>query len=397
VLLLSLLFAGRVQRLGVYTVSQMLELRYGPGSSVLSGVVMFGYTLMLSVTSTIAYATIFAALLDLPRVPSIILGGAVVVTYSVLGGMWSITLTDFVQFLIQTVGIFLVLLPIVLSETGGFTRLTEVLPAEATSLTGIGAGTIVTYFVIYTFGLLIGQDIWQRVFTARSPGVARWAGAVAGVYCLLYGVAGAVVGMAASVIVPGLEERDDAFAAVVDATMPAVLAGLVLAAALAAVMSTASGALIATATVFSQDIVQRLRGQAPVADGDDAHLRSNRLYVAAFGLLVIAISCALQDVVAALTVAYDILVGGLLVPILGGLIWRRGTNVGALLAMGVGTLATLVTMAVVGDLYANEPIYVGLAAGLVVFVVGSLASRPTPPAVLAEWDRRSAKEPAPTG
>ena len=392
VLLLSLLFAGRVQRLGVYTVSQMLELRYGPGSSVLSGVVMFGYTLMLSVTSTIAYATIFAALLDLPRVPSILVGGLVVVVYSALGGMWSITLTDFVQFLIQTVGIFLVLLPVVLAEAGGFAGLSAALPAEASSLTAIGGGTILTYFVIYTFGLLIGQDIWQRVFTARSPGVARWAGAASGVYCLLYGVAGAVVGMAASVIVPGLQERDDAFAAVVDATMPAVLAGLVLAAALAAVMSTASGALIATATVFGQDIARRLRGREPAtseATSEEANVRSNRVLIAVFGAVVILIACVLQDVVAALTVAYDILVGGLLVPILGGLLWRRATNVGAVAAMAVGTVGTLATMAVVGDLYANEPIYVGLAAGLVVFVVGSLVSRPTAPEVLAEWDRRS--------
>lgn len=97
ILLLSLLFAGRIQRLRVYTVSQMLELRYGPGSSVLSGVVMWGYTLMLSVTSTIAYSTIFGALFDIGRVPAIILGGGVVIIYSTLGGMWSITLTDFVH------------------------------------------------------------------------------------------------------------------------------------------------------------------------------------------------------------------------------------------------------------------------------------------------------------
>src|SRR5918997_656105 len=280
VLLLSLLFAGRVQRLRVYTVSQMLELRYGPGSSVLSGVVMFGYTLMLSVTSTIAYATIFGALLDLGRVPSIVIGGSVVVLYSTLGGMWSITLTDFVQFVIKTVGIFLVLLPVVVVEAGGFGGLADALPAEALSLTTIGGGTIVTYFVIYTFGLLIGQDIWQRVFTARSPGVARWAGAASGVYCLLYGVAGALVGMGASVLVPGLEEPGDAFTAVVGATMTPVLAGLVLAAALAAVMSTASGSLIATATVFGQDIVQRLRGRAEGSDGsEDEHVRGHRLLV----------------------------------------------------------------------------------------------------------------------
>jgi solute:Na+ symporter, SSS family len=392
ILLLSLLFAGRIQRLGVYTVSQMLELRYGPGSSVLSGVVMFGYTLMLSVTSTIAYATIFAALLDLPRVPSILLGGAVVVLYSALGGMWSITLTDFVQFVIKTVGIFLVLLPVVLVRAGGFAAL----PPQALSLTTIGGDTIVTYFVVYTFGLLIGQDIWQRVFTARSPGVARWAGTAAGVYCLLYGVAGALIGTAASVVLPGLAKRDDAFAAIVEAAMPPVLAGLVLAAALAAVMSTSSGALIATATVFGQDIVQRLRGRRPgEADGSEGqHVRGHRVLIVLFGVVMIGIACALQDVVAALTVAYDILVGGLLVPILGGLVWRRGTNVGALLAMAIGTVATLATMVVLGDIYANEPVYVGLAAGLVAFVAGSLASRRTAPEVLAEWDRRSAGEAA---
>lgn len=386
ILVLSLAFAGRIQRLRVYTVGQMLELRYGPGSSVLSGVVMWAYTLMLAVTSTIAYATIFAALLDLGKVPSILLGGSVVVLYSTLGGMWSITLTDFVQFVIKTVGIFFLLLPIALSRAGGWSGLAAALPVDAFSLTAIGGGTILTYFVIYTFGLLIGQDIWQRVFTARSPGVARWAGTAAGVYCLLYGVAGAVIGMSAKVLLPNLDAADDAFAHVVEATMPALLAGLVLAAALSAVMSTSSGALIATATVFGQDILGKLRGR--VAQNDD-HAGDSRWLVAGFGIVMIAIACLLQDVVAALTVAYDILVGGLLVPILGGLLWRRGTGTGALAAMGVGTVATLVTMFVVGDLYANEPVYVGLGTGLVAYVVGSLASRPTDPDVLAEWDARS--------
>jgi SSS family solute:Na+ symporter len=323
---------------------------------------------------------------------AIVLGGSVVVVYSVLGGMWSITLTDFVQFVIKTIGIFFILLPVALYKTGGIGGLADKLPAEATSFTAIGGQTILTYFVIYTFGLLIGQDIWQRVFTARSPGVARWAGTAAGVYCLLYAVAGAVIGMAAKVLLPALEARDDAFAEFVEMQLPPILAGLVLAAALAAVMSTSSGALIATATVFSQDIVARLRKRDIEAGSEPDHIRSNRIYVAVFGVVMIVIACLLQDVVAALTVAYDILVGGLLIPILGGLLWRRGTNVGAIAAMAVGTVATLATMIAVGDIFANEPIYVGLASGLVVFVLGSLLSKPTATEVIAEWDRRSRGE-----
>jgi solute:Na+ symporter, SSS family len=220
------------------------------------------------------------------------------------------------------------------------------------------------------------------------PGT-RGAGAASGVYCLAYAVAGAVIGMAAKVLLPALESRDDAFAQFVEQQLPPVLAGLVLAAALAAVMSTSSGALIATATVFSQDIVARLRHQDIEAGSEHDHIRNNRLYVFGFGVVMVVIACVLQDVVAALTVAYDILVGGLLVPILGGLVWRRGTNVGAVAAMAVGTVATLATMFHVGDIYANEPIYVGLASGLLVFAAGSLFSKPTDPEVLAEWDRRS--------
>ena len=57
VMVLSLAFAGRLQRLGVYTVSQMLQLRYGGRAVKASSVVMLGYTAMLVVTSTSAYAS----------------------------------------------------------------------------------------------------------------------------------------------------------------------------------------------------------------------------------------------------------------------------------------------------------------------------------------------------
>jgi SSS family solute:Na+ symporter len=398
ILLLSLLFAHRIQRLGIYTVSQMLTLRYGPGSHVLSGVVMCAYTLMLATTSTIAYATIFSVLFDLDKVPAILIGGGTVILYSALGGMWSITLTDFVQFFIKTIGIFFILVPVALAKGDGWGGITDgfqrVTGHSGTDLTAIGGQTIVTYFVIYTFGLLIGQDIWQRVFTARTPAVARWAGTAAGVYCLAYAFAGSVIGMSARVLLPAgdAKVKDDAFAAFVEFALNPVLAGLVLAAALAAVMSTSSGALIASATVARQDIVNLIRGATGHQDTGDEHdhVTGNRIYLVAFGIVMIALACVLQDVVAALTVAYDILVGGLLVAILGGLVWRRGNNRGALVSIGVGVAVTLATMLVVGDIYANEPIYYGLASSALAYIITSLLTPPTDPAIMAEWDARNA-------
>ncbi|MET9649086.1 sodium:solute symporter [Streptomyces sp. NPDC006460] len=388
-LALSVLFSARIARLKVYTVSEMLDLRYGGRAGVISGVVMWAYTLMLAVTSTIAYATIFDVLFDLPRTVAIVLGGAIVVAYSTLGGMWSITLTDMVQFVVKTIGVLILLLPIAVVKAGGFAEMKAQLPTEYFAPLGIGGETIFTYVLIYTFGMLIGQDIWQRVFTARTDKVARWGGTVAGTYCLLYALAGAVIGTAAKVLYPNLPSADDAFATIVKDELPMGVRGLVLAAALAAVMSTSSGALIACATVANNDIWSRLRGVGPAQGEDHDEVKGNRLFILVMGVAVIAIAIALNDVVQALTVAYNLLVGGLLVPILGGLLWRRGTVQGALAAVAVGGLSVIGLMWSYGIL-ANEPVYYGLLASLAAYVIVSLATRPTDAAVLAHWRARLA-------
>ncbi|SDM37752.1 sodium:solute symporter [Streptomyces wuyuanensis] len=390
-LALSIFFSARIARLKVYTVSEMLDLRYGGRAGLITGVVMWAYTLMLAVTSTIAYATIFDVLFDMNRTVAIILGGSIVVAYSTLGGMWSITLTDMVQFVVKTIGVLLLLLPIAVVKAGGFAEMKAQLPTEYFAPFGIGGETIFTYVLIYTFGMLIGQDIWQRVFTARDDKVARWGGTVAGTYCLAYALAGAVIGTAAKVLYPNLANADDAFATIVKDELPLGVRGLVLAAALAAVMSTSSGALIACATVANNDIWQRLRGAVTRRADGEAHdeVKGNRMFILVMGIAVIGIAIALNNVVEALTVAYNLLVGGLLVPILGGLLWRRGTVYGALSSVVVGGVAVITLMWKFGIL-ANEPIYYGLLASLVTYVVVSLATRPTDEAILANWRERLA-------
>ncbi|MFD3840774.1 sodium:solute symporter [Streptomyces sp. NPDC058642] len=391
-LALSVFFSARIARLKVYTVSEMLDLRYGGRAGVISGVVMWAYTLMLAVTSTIAYATIFDVLFDVNRTVAIVLGGSIVVAYSTLGGMWSITLTDMVQFVVKTIGVLLLLLPIAVVKAGGFSEMRAELPTEYFDPLGIGGETIFTYVLIYTFGMLIGQDIWQRVFTARSDRTAKWGGTVAGTYCLVYALAGAVIGTAAKVLYPNLASADDAFATIVKDELPVGVRGLVLAAALAAVMSTSSGALIACATVANNDIWSRLRGKA--ASGERDEVRGNRAFILIMGLAVIGTAIAIDNVVEALTVAYNLLVGGLLVPILGGLLWKRGTVYGALASVVVGGLAVIGLMAGYGIL-ANEPIYYGLLSSLAVYVIVSLATPATDAAVLEAWRERLAGRGAP--
>ena len=392
---LSLFFAGRIQSLRVFTVSQMLQLRYGArGGASASSFVMLAYTLMISVTSTAAYASIFSVLFPISRPWAILLGGVVVIAYSVLGGMWSITLTDLMQFVFMTVGMFLILLPFSLYAAGGVSGLTERLDATYFDWGGMGFQAIITQFVVYGFGMLIGQDIWQRVFTARSPQVARWSGVGAAAYVALYGMAGALIGTSAAAVIPTLEVPEEAFAAMAQLHVPAGLGGVVLAAGVAAMMSTASGAMIAASTVARVDVIPTLKGLFGASHDDVARARSedasvlkDRVYVVVVGLLVTLISMLVPSTVVALTIAYNVLVGGLLVAILGGLVWKRGTATGAAVSMAVGSLVTLVSMAVFGVL-ANAPIYLGLLSSALVYAVVSLLTKRTSDEISTEWTQR---------
>lgn len=374
IVVLNVCLARPLLKLRIYTVTQILEFRYSARTRHVSALVMMAYALMLAATSVIATGTVMQVLFDMPFWLAILVGGGVVVVYSAVGGMWSLTLTDIVQFLIKTIGLMAVLLPICLYRVGGWDQLVAKLPASSFEATAIGWPTIVTYFLIYFFGILIGQDIWQRVFTARSERVARLAGAAAGLYCIVYGLVGALIGMTAKVLLPDLANVNSAFAAIVQAELPAGIRGLVIAAALAAMMSTASAAMLASATVLAEDLLPALRGGRGFT-----HVRSHRLMTLLAGLATLGIALAVDDVLDALTCAYNLLVGGMLVPILGAIWWRRATTAGAIASMLLGC-ATAVGFMIRDGLAANTPIYASLAVSAFSFLVVSLMGRASEPA-----------------
>ncbi|RJG13885.1 sodium:solute symporter [Pseudomonas cavernicola] len=367
IIALNLFLAKPLLKLKIFTVTQVLERRYNSMARQASAVIMLVYALMIGVTSTLAMVTVLQVLFDLPFWACLLLGGGVVVVYSTIGGMWSLTLTDIVQFIIKTVGLMFILLPICLYRVGGWDELVAKLPAASFSFTAIGWDTIITYFLIYFFGILIGQDIWQRVFTARSEKVAKYAGTAAGIYCVLYGLVGALIGMAAKVLLPDLDNVNNAFAAIVQSTLPDGIRGLVIAAALAAMMSTASAGLLAAATTVTEDLLPKLRG------GKQSSLNVMRLFTLLTGIVVLAIAMVVSDVLSALTLAYNLLVGSMLIPLMGAIFWKRANTAGAIASMATGSLTALFFMFKDG-LDANTPIYYSLAVGLVSFVLVSLLS-----------------------
>ncbi|WP_286978748.1 sodium:solute symporter [Pseudomonas sp.] len=367
---ISLFLAKPLLKLKIFTVTQVLERRYSPTARTASAAIMLIYALMIGAISTIAIGTVMGVLFDLPFWLSILIGGGIVVAYSTVGGMWSLSLTDIVQFLIMTIGLVFILMPMSISDAGGWDALVAKLPASYFSMTAIGWDTIITYFLIYFFGIFIGQDIWQRVFTARSERVAKVAGSAAGIYCVLYGLAAAIIGMAAKVLIPDLDNVNNAFASIVQLSLPDGVRGLVIAAALAALMSTASAGLLAASTTAAQDLWPLLRK----GKGNESSAHENRIFTFLLGLVVLAIALVVSDVISALTMAYNLLVGGMLIPLLGAIYWKHASTAGAIASMALGSLTACVFMYIDG-LEANTPIYYSLAAGGVSFVAISLMTR----------------------
>ncbi len=214
-------------------------------------------------------------------------------------------------------------------------------------------------------GIFIGQDIWQRVFTARSIGVAKWGGFAAGIYCIIWGVMGGIIGMTCRIFFPDLSNPDTAFMAAVQWILPVGLRGIVIAASLAALMSTASACMMATSTIFIYDLYSYVFGK------DRCTIKTDRFTTLVFGILILIFACLIGNIIAALTVAYNILVGTLLIPLIGAISWRRASTVGAISAITISGI-TIIFFMFKDGLLANSSIYYGLSVNLIVFAMGSL-------------------------
>lgn len=386
-ILTGLVVIPKVHSLKFFTVSQLLETRYGETAGILSAVVSAVYTMMTCATQIIAMGAILQVVAGWDAALSMAVVGAVVIGYSMLGGMWTITMTDLVQFGFIVAGILFVMLPKSIGAAGGVSNLAASLPPEFFSLTNIGVDVVIQYFFLYALGIMVGQDIWQRFFTSRSIKVARRSSVAAGGFAFLYGTSTAAIGMCALVAMPGLENPQLVFGTFASSILDGGLLGLVVAGVLAALMSTASGTLIASASLVTNSIINpvlamraktagraELRGQA----ADKRTLALARIMLGCLGAMAILVAVAFNDIIVALDVCYAILVGALFVPIMAGIYWKRATPKAAIVSVTGSTLAVFACLAIFG-LTAIQPIVVGLGVSVVLTVGVSLWGKGSPP------------------
>ena len=370
-ILTGILVTSKLSKLRALSVNEVVEGSYGATARIFSSALTLIYELALSVTQVISIGTIISGILGLDSTLSMVVGGGVVILYTLMGGMWSVTMTDIVQFVIKTVGI-LVLAPLFcISAAGGWDQLVSKVPETYFSIGSMGFDKSFAYVVLYVPGLIIGQDMWQRIFTAKNDRVSKAGTIGAGVYSILYAFATVIIGMGVLALLPNLDDPQNAFVAGTEAFLPLGLRGLVLAAAVAATMSVSSSTILGASTIIYNDLYSRFVNKQTRPENA---VRVTRICTALVGVLVMVCALWINDVLVGIDISYGYLSGCVFVPLMASFILKRFSPKAGLWSLATSSVA--VTGCFVGlGTGSSIPIVVGMLCGLATYVVVSIVDK----------------------
>ncbi|GMR17212.1 MAG: sodium/proline symporter PutP [Gammaproteobacteria bacterium] len=202
----------------------------------------------------------FESVFGLAKANSILLGAAIVLAYTLLGGFWAVSVTDTVQGLLMLAAA-IVLPAVALAAIGGPAALIDGLRVAGWSGTAedpaMFAGVTGLFFILGFFGITInypGQPhVVNRYMALRDAPSLRQGRLIALSWAVLVYAGMLTLGLCARLLTPGLEDVEQVLFKVTATLLPAVLAGIVLAAVLSAVMSTADSQLLVAASAISHD------------------------------------------------------------------------------------------------------------------------------------------------
>ena len=380
--LVGLFFAAKLYRMNLLTIGDYYRARYDATAELLTSLcIVVSYLGWLSaqiVVIGLVFTVVTGGAVSMGA--GIVIGAAVVLVYTIWGGMYSVAWTNFVQMVIIVAGLLYIFV-LIAGKAGGVT--TVVAHAHAAGklefwpkpeardvLAFIGAG------VTLMFGSIPQQDVFQRVTSARSERIAVAGSVLGGGFYFLLAFIPIFLAYSASLIDPGM------VAALIDKDHQQILPRLIIdhtplpaqilffGALLSAVMSTASATLLAPSVTFTENVLKKLLRREL---DDREFLRTMRIVVAAFAVGVTAFALNSDSTIYEMVVgAYKVTLVAAFVPLAAGLYWRRATAQGALFAI-VGGLITWIALEIAAPDGLVPPQLAGLLASIAGMLLGSLA------------------------
>src|SRR5690625_1240703 len=368
-ILIIITISTRLRNLNLYTVPDLLELRYGPFARVLGSI-----TIIIAFTGIVgsqmkAISYVLEIVTDFDGTVGLIIGALLVIFYTVMGGMYSVAYTDVVQYGILLIGL-VIAAPIAFSSAGGFSGWELNLPQTHFEPTG-GLGTFGALAIALPFLMLatVDQNLYQRMYSAKSASTAK-KGAIFGMFGgALVMLLVFVIAVSSAVLFPDINPDLAVYTIATDLLNP-FLGMILLLAILSIVLSTADSYLLSPATNITKDIYVRFINP----NASDQHiLRLTRTSVVVLGLVALIAALGFESFLEFMLVGYTVYGAGVFFPILAAFFWRGATNIGAVVAMIGGLVSTLVWEFSISS--SIPTIYIGGGTSLVFLVIVSLFTK----------------------
>jgi solute:Na+ symporter, SSS family len=346
--LVGLIIARPLYRMNLLTIGDYFKKRFGPQVELIISLVIVMSYLGWIAAQLIALGLVFNVISDgsISTTQGMFLGTFIVLLYTLFGGMWSIALTDFFQMIIIVVG--LVYLVWLFSDmAGGADQVISKAASEGkfTFMHAFEPKDIVAFIgaaVTMMLGSIPQQDVYQRVMSAKSENIAARASMAGAVFYLGFCMLPIFLVYAASMIDPTLVEKwlaEDAqmiLPLMILEKTPLFAQIMFFGALLSAIMSTASGTLLAPSVTLTENVLKRF---LPVlTDKQFLLLMRATILVCAIATLSFALysDASIYEMVGN---AYKVTLVAAVVPLFAGLFWMRATTQGALVAIVFGLVS----------------------------------------------------------
>ncbi len=356
---------------GVISVGDLMDRGYGKTGRIVSG--FFSVFLCAGIVGAQvgAMGIIFNVFLDIKPIWGIIIGCGIVITYSTIGGMRAVVLTDVIQFCVLAIGIPAVLI-FGLMRLGGLSAIKAAAPAGHFSIPaeGMTIAAFVSLFLTFLLGETLVPPYVQRLFMAKDAKHTARGTMLSGIFSIPFFAITGGIGFVALVLDSKMDPNL-AMPSVIRTVLPVGVRGIVIAGVISIVMSSADSFLNGAATCCMNDIIKPLR-KNPLPERQELLLV--KLTNCLVGIFAVIFAIMIPSVLDILIYAYNFWAPIIVVPLAAVLLGFRVTKAGFLAGTVAGAIGILTWNHLLKTPADIEGLAIGVFCNLLFFVLANKLS-----------------------
>lgn len=336
--LFGLFFARKLYNMNLLTLGDFFKIRFGKKTELVAGIFLAPPYVGYIAAQLVAMGLILNVVTGLAVWEGVIISAFVVTFYTYIGGMWAISITDFIQSIIIILGL-LVLAFILSQQAGGVAKVLSEVPQENYRfLPQWQFRDVVTYVAAWSvlgLGSIPSQDVFQRVMSSGSVSTAVRSCFIAAALYLTIAMLPLFISLCTKHLYPHQVMGDTQLAlpnmVLAHTSLPIQI--LFFGSLLSAIMSTTSSAILAPAAIFSENLIKPMMKNKL---SDHRLLVITRASVLLFAAIATVMACLRSNIYELVGESSVLSLVSLFAPLVFGLYWKRSSSTGALLSMILG-------------------------------------------------------------